>query len=133
MGVLNLDVQMVLDYTTCCECGVHIIMDAEHMKQLRRDHSWFYCLNGHNQHFTGKTDADRLRDVEQELERERLRRQTAAAERDHQERRVRAYKGKLTTIKKRVAHGVCPCCKRTFKNLANHMQEKHPNYGESDS
>lgn len=27
---------------------------------------------------------------------------------------------------RRVHNGVCPCCKRTFSNLARHMATKHP-------
>jgi hypothetical protein len=27
-----------------------------------------------------------------------------------------------------VAAGVCPCCKRTVKQLAAHMKEKHPEF-----
>jgi hypothetical protein len=27
-----------------------------------------------------------------------------------------------------VKHGVCPCCKRTFENLARHMKGQHPTF-----
>ena len=37
-------------------------------------------------------------------------------------------KGQVTRIKKRVANGVCPCCNRTFKDLAAHMSTQHPDY-----
>ena len=33
--------------------------------------------------------------------------------------------------KNRVAASVCPCCKKTFKQLAAHMKNKHPNYAEA--
>lgn len=130
MGSLNLSLDMRLDYTTCCTCGVPIICDAVHMTQLRKDHSTFYCINGHSQHFLGQTAADKLR---KDLEREQMRRRSAEHESEYQKRRARAYKGKLTSVKKRVANGVCPCCKRGFKNLAAHMKTKHPNYGESET
>lgn len=39
-----------------------------------------------------------------------------------------AYKGQLTKTRKRIAHGVCPCCTRTFVNLQRHMATKHPDY-----
>lgn len=48
---------------------------------------------------------------------------------DEQQSKYRV-KGHLTRLKKRVAHGVCPCCKRTFKQLASHMKTKHPEYQE---
>lgn len=28
-------------------------------------------------------------------------------------------------IKKRAAAGTCPCCKRTFSNMAEHMKKEH--------
>lgn len=38
----------------------------------------------------------------------------------------------LTKTRKRIANGVCPCCHRTFQNLARHMAGQHPAYEESD-
>ena len=39
-----------------------------------------------------------------------------------------AAKGKqLTRLQKRIHAGVCPCCNRTFTNVARHMKTKHPN------
>ncbi len=35
-------------------------------------------------------------------------------------------KNKLSRQLKRVNKGVCPCCNRTFVNLANHMKTTHP-------
>ncbi len=32
--------------------------------------------------------------------------------------------------RKRVGSGVCPCCSRTFQQLARHMKAKHPAYTE---
>lgn len=45
--------------------------------------------------------------------------------------RVIGYKGVIAKTKKRLAHGVCPCCQRTFQDLARHMQSKHPDYGDT--
>jgi chemotaxis response regulator CheB len=39
-----------------------------------------------------------------------------------------ATRAQLTKTKKRVANGVCPCCNRTFKQLARHMKAKHPEF-----
>lgn len=43
--------------------------------------------------------------------------------------RVAAYKGQVTKVKRRVSKGVCPCCNRTFENLARNMESQHPAYG----
>jgi hypothetical protein len=32
----------------------------------------------------------------------------------------------LRRIQKRTAAGVCPCCNRTFQQLARHMKTRHP-------
>ncbi len=56
-----------------------------------------------------------------ELERERSR---IAMERNSN----RVLRGHLTRHKKRAAAGVCPCCQRTFENVARHMKTKHPHY-----
>jgi hypothetical protein len=34
----------------------------------------------------------------------------------------------VTKIKNRVGHGVCPCCTRSFQNLARHMASEHPTF-----
>lgn len=46
-------------------------------------------------------------------------------------RQLGTTKAQLTKTKKRVSNGVCPCCNRTFKQLARHMENKHPEYKES--
>lgn len=48
--------------------------------------------------------------------------------RDKQWRLRRAAEGRTRAVKRRVAAGVCPCCTRTFQNLAAHMQNKHPGF-----
>ncbi len=38
----------------------------------------------------------------------------------------------MTKVKKRAANGVCPCCNRTFSDLARHMKAKHPDFAEGE-
>lgn len=65
--------------------------------------------------------------------REDAARQTARA--DQAEASARGQKAAKTRIKndrerivKRIKHGVCPCCGRTFKQVAAHMERMHPDY-----
>jgi len=93
----------------------------------------FYCAYGHGQVFAkGESEETKLR-------RERDRLQQRLAEKDDEinrqrelregtERRLSAARGQVTKIKNRVGHGVCPCCNRTFENLARHMTSKHPTF-----
>lgn len=37
-------------------------------------------------------------------------------------------RGVVTKTKNRIGKGVCPCCNRTFVELARHIATKHPDY-----
>jgi hypothetical protein len=96
--------------------------------ERRRDHSWWYCPNGHSQHFLGKSD----------VEQERERANRAEAERDDARRRAEAetrrsvaLKGVVTRTKKRIAAGKCPCCREQFANLKAHITTEHPGYADA--
>lgn len=112
---------------TCCECGVLFGMEVGFDNQRRDDHRRWFCPNGHSQHYTGKTEAQKLTEQLEAARslatRERERRATA-------ERSASAYKGQVTKVKRRVGKGVCPCCTRTVRQLADHMAEKHPDYAD---
>ena len=56
--------------------------------------------------------------------------QTKAELRETEMRR-RGEKAAKTKIKNRIAAGVCPCCNRTFQNLARHMKGQHPGYADA--
>ena len=38
----------------------------------------------------------------------------------------------MTRLKKRVGHGVCPCCTKSFANLREHMRRQHPQFVASE-
>ena len=107
----------------CCVCGIEVVMPVHYERIRRLDHKFWFCLNGHEQHFIGESEVERAnrlrREAENRSERHRVRRESA-------EKSASAYKGHLTRIKRRVGKGVCLYCKRTFKNLADHMETKHP-------
>lgn len=117
----------------CCQCGT-VFAFAEELRNKcleSRGSSGrqFYCPNGHPQHYTGRTDAERL-----ESERDRTRRELERVrdQRDHAEARRRGQLAATTRLKKRIAHGVCPCCKRSFKDLGRHMAGQHPDFAPND-
>ncbi len=129
--------EIILDAETCCSCGVVFGMDRDMIARRRRDGEWFYCPNGHKQHYS-ETEADRLR---KQLAHERDNRGYAesalSATRDQLDATRRsntALKGVVTRTKRRVAHGVCPIpgCKRTFAALADHMRTVHPDHQHTD-
>lgn len=111
----------------CCQCGALFGIPNDVDDELLRTGRSFYCPNGHPQHYTESTE------TKLQAERDKNARITAQldqmrADRDAMERSRNATKGQLTKVKKRVASGVCPCCNRTFADLAAHMANKHPKY-----
>ena len=114
-----------LSKVTCCNCGVIFGIEQVHNQELITTHKSFYCPSGHSQRYTAKSEAERIKD---ELTRERQRHDQTKAELSYVERQRRSTKGQLTKIKTRIKNGVCPCCNRTFKNIKDHMEIKHPNY-----
>lgn len=111
----------------CCVCGIPFGMPQKFKNEClkRKNDKEFYCPSGHKQWYVGKTEADILKG---QLEAERIRSQTWREEAQKEKLRTAATKGALTKVKKRIANGVCPCCNRSFENLARHMAGKHPEY-----
>lgn len=126
--LINVNLELVTE--ECCNCGV-LFGIPNTMQDLLREKpgTTFYCPNGHPQHYTGKTEAQKQRERADSLER-RL------ANRDEDLRAARASlvatKGQLTKARKRVANGVCPCCNRSFANLQRHMAGQHPDYTQAE-
>lgn len=125
---------------TCGDCGVVWGMNRafyEGAKQAGPNQRWS-CPNGHWRNFVhGPSSEDLLR-----KERDTLRQQVAqrddeiARQRERSEgaeRRASAARGQVTRLKNRAAAGVCPCCNRTFANLAKHMAGKHPTFRASEA
>ena len=124
----------------CCECNAPIYMPSGWEAYFRSSQVAFYCINGHRQSFSKQPSEAQL--LKKQLDAERQARQraeqriaekadevTAAREEARHERnRANGYKGHATRITKRAKAGVCPCCNRTFKALAAHMANKHPQF-----
>lgn len=107
----------------CAACGVLFAMTWEFYDQRMKDgdKGSFYCPNGHGQHYSKKSDAqlraeaeERARQCEARLQSERDQRLAAERELKRQRQRAKA--------------GACPCCKRSFVQLARHMKSKHPDF-----
>jgi len=131
---------MLIGYVTqvCCnsQCGIAFAVPSSWDAQKRKDHTNFYCPNGHSQHYTEQSEEEKLR-----AERDRLAQRIAQRDDEirHQrelraaaERQLSATRGVVTRVKTRVANGVCPCCKRSFSDLRQHMATKHAGYAGHD-
>lgn len=112
---------------TTCWCGIALAMPVDLYLQAKRHGKTCWCPLGHKFVFSDTDDAkiDRL-----EKRLQATRDLVHAEERSHA-----ATRGHLTRARKkaeRVAAGVCPCCNRTFQNLARHMHGQHPDYPAHD-
>ena len=115
-----------LETEECCNCGMVFAMTQDFKKRRLKDRKSFYCPSGHHQYYTGETEVSKLKrkldHAQQEAQRQQQNTIQARSERDASNRRY-------GRIRDRVKNGVCPCCNRTFQNLASHMANKHPNFG----
>lgn len=126
-------VQVVLVPIACYRCAVYFGVPEAMLSSLKRTGNNFWCPSGHQQHFT-ETDADRLRKqlarTEQERDYARANATHYRDQREAEERAHRATRGHVTRLRKRVAAGVCPCCRRSFADLARHMAGQHPDFAQ---
>ena len=108
----------------CGKCGIAFAMTMEKYDRCHDYGEDWYCTNGHCRIFT-------------ENENTKLTNQLWAAQQETQRAQNRAIQAESLTvrtskqyyrIRDRVMAGVCPCCNRTFENLARHMQSKHPEF-----
>jgi len=113
---------MSLSEETCCSCFVRFAMPSAMQEQRRKDHKSFFCPFGHSQHYTAETTEEKLR-----RERDRLTQQLAQKDDEIKQARdaASASEAQAARLHKRVKLGVCPCCNRTFANVARHMKTKH--------
>lgn len=131
---MNLGIEF--EALTMAGCGHVTALPSHTADQLRRSHKSFYCSTcGESNYFPGKSDIEKEREktalAEKHMkwrEEERDSARDAASRADY---RARAYKGVVTKQRKRSVAGTCPCCNRTFQQLARHMKSKHPKYEET--
>jgi hypothetical protein len=118
----------------CGECRLRFMVPESFWQHCQDDaRNWFYCPNGHQQHFVSdannpaalRRERDRLKQEQawyaEQLSDERRGRKMA-------ERQVSAARGQITKLRKRAGAGLCPCCNRSFRQLSLHMKHKHPDF-----
>jgi hypothetical protein len=121
----------------CITCGVVFALPHTLQLQLEKSHATFYCPSGHGQVYSGETDAERLAKEAEKYKKLWKQEQDYAAgaleERNAAQRSLKATKAAHTRTKNRIANGVCPCCRRNFPNLSEHMHMEHPTYTEESA
>lgn len=122
------------EWINCWKCKTEYFLPRElYVAAKANAKISFNCPYGHSAHFPeGETEAEKMR-RERDMLKQRLARKDddvlfERRLREQAERSTSAYKGQVTKLKNRSKAGVCPCCNRTFKQLAAHMANKHPNF-----
>jgi hypothetical protein len=110
----------------CITCGCVFGLPQDMQMHLKKSHAKFYCPSGHEMYYPGESDRDRAERLAKELADEKERRMREETLKVKEMERARRAEKELSLHKKRVANGVCPCCKRSFVNLQRHMKTKHP-------
>lgn len=132
MTVESVNVEVVLDPHECWNCHAWYGLDRAAFDRLRvTGDNWFcpYCGKSTVVRTSVKAQLERqLAAARQQEQWANERAERAARRAVSAEMSRRVTKGHLTRVKKRVAAGVCPCCNRTFADLARHMAGKHPEY-----
>jgi hypothetical protein len=131
-----LEVCTTLHTFTCGHCsGVYAIAERYRAKREEEGNGWHcpYCQSKWG--YFGKTEAQKLRDEltrkDAQLDQERARQRELRERIQQRDNVIRAERGAKTKLKKRIAAGVCPCCNRTFQDLARHMKGQHPEFAKA--
>lgn len=120
----------------CITCGVLHAMPAVLLDRDRAEGGYRHCPNGHQQGWSKEaSESERIRRERDRLKQDAARleeenRQAFAAANEQRERAIRA-ESSIKRLKKRASAGTCPCCSRTFQNMATHMKQQHPEFIEN--
>lgn len=133
----NVMIEKQIVVIECANCSIDFGIGAHFQKRRRDDHETFYCPNGHPNCYPqqqGKSEAEKLNEwLSQQLKMAHARADSWKDQAETAEARRRGQKAANTRLKKRIAAGVCPCCRRSFEDLARHIAGQHPDFaGGSD-
>lgn len=126
--VITESLQLVTE--SCIDCGIIFAMPVDFKKRCKELGSAksFYCPNGHSmvyRYSEKDQEINRLKQEKEQLEQSRNSLHNQLSEKTQQ---VSKLERSIKTRNRRLKAGVCPCCNRTFQELADHMKSKHPDY-----
>jgi len=122
MSLPNTAVNYLLEEMVCGECGILFAMPEYYLRDRKNDHRIWFCPNGHQRYYSAESDIEKLR-----VEKEKLQTKLDWKRNEANDllASLRATRGVVTKIKKRIESGVCLYCKRYFPRLGKHMKSKH--------
>lgn len=123
---------------TCASCYMVFGTPDRFVEDRRKDGKGFTCPSGHTNYYQrGGSEEDKLRQERDCLKQQLAEKEDALKAKDVEvaaavelqakaEANAKRARTKLRKVEVRVHNGVCPCCNRSFANLARHMKTKHP-------
>ncbi len=132
----DLTITGTLTQLQCPSCGMNYAIPTALYRDRKDQGGGWYCPAGCHIGFFGRP---KVKDLEKKIARleEANRFHADRAERyvedlQHTRRSLAATKGVVTKMKRRIVSGKCPCCKRTFEDLRDHMETAHPDWSDED-
>jgi hypothetical protein len=115
---------------SCYTCGVRFGIESKLYRRVVTDAKGsVYCpACGHSTAWRESEDKKKIKELENKLRWEAEHSERLRQRRDELDASLKATRGVVTRLKYRTAAGVCPCCNRTFSQLARHMAHKHPDF-----
>lgn len=114
------------DIVHCYKCNTPFGMTEDLNTRRHRDGKSFFCPNGHGQVYTESSE----KKLKQENQRLQNNLDAVQGKAILLQREAEENARKYTRIRTRVQNGTCPCCDEKFDNLREHMQSRHPEFGE---
>ena len=128
-GTMTVTTRHKLVEKSCYSCEFPFLAPEWFEKQcLERGREWFCPACGKSTVYM-ESEVNKLkRELKDQVSFWQNQYQSEQRRHETTEARRRAAAGQITKLKKRVSHGVCPCCNRTFQNLQRHMKTQHPEF-----
>lgn len=123
-------IQETFKVVSCYTCGVRFAITSELYRRVVTDAAGsIFCPACGSSTCWKKSEAQKqIEQLEAKLKWEMENSERRLSEKNKVEAELRAAQLTHSKIKKRISSGVCPCCNRTFKQLAAHMSNKHPEF-----
>lgn len=121
---MTVEIKTEFAVETCITCGINFALPKGFRDQLIKNHKVLYCPNGHSQYYPQQTEEEKLREKLMQS------RDEVCAERQARYKAEKDLDGaldKISKMKKRANVGLCPYCRRYFKNIERHINCKHKN------
>lgn len=115
----------------CPVCYIQYAAPEAMFKKMQSTGGTWFCPNGHNLVFSENTIEKlekRLKDAAEQSEYYSKRISSLHNQLTDKNNAIRAEKAAKTRLKNRIKNGVCPCCNRSFHNVARHMETMHPDF-----